>query len=221
MPRLPIAICLASLSALMAGCRPYYVIDMATPIRPKLDVSRFDRVLVAGFVVNGGDPIDTDAEMRQLLRSQLRNKAMLTVSDGAAAPVDQLQVQDAAHWRRVGEEHPRALIVTGSVSFAGQVETQVVKTDQRRSRAAATPQRPMAVATVDQQHYTLQAVFVFIDGDTGATLHVRPFRLETRYDAFQSVPPLSAFFDLMDRLLPNFLNIVSEQTFHGTRTLLK
>lgn len=220
MPRLPIAICLASLSALMAGCRPYYVIDMATPIRAKLDVSRFDRVLVAGFVVNGFDPIDTDAEMTQLLRSQLRNKAMVSVSDGAAAPVDQRQVQDAAHWRRVGEEHPRALIVTGSVSFASEVDTQVVKTDQRRSRAAA-PQRPMAVATVDQQHYTLQAVFVFIDGDTGETLHVRPFWLETRYDAFQSVPPLSAFFDLMDRLLPNFLNIVSEQTFHGTRTLLK
>src|SRR5712672_1602882 len=118
MPRLPIAICLALMALLLVGCRPYYVVDMATPIRAKLDVSRFDRVLVAGFVVNGGDPIDTDTEMTQLLRSQLRNKAMLTVAEGAAAPVEPLQIQDAAYWRRVGEEHPRALIVTGSVSFA-------------------------------------------------------------------------------------------------------
>ena len=32
---------------------------------------------------------------------------------------------------------------------------------------------------------------------------------------------LSSYFELMDRLLPNFLSILSPQTFRGTRILLK
>ena len=48
----PIARALGSLVAvaLTAACTSYYEIPIETPIRPRLDVSAFQRVLVAGFI---------------------------------------------------------------------------------------------------------------------------------------------------------------------------
>ncbi len=212
---------LGSMVAITAGCQPFYNVEMTTPIHSVLDVSRFERVFVAGFFTGAEDPIDTDTETVRLLRSQLRSKARLPVAENEALPVVPPQLHDADYWRRIGEEHPHALIVTGSVSFASKQETTFVPLKSRSLSAVNTPGRAAPIPIVDQQHFTLEAVFLFIDGDTGATLSVRPFRVESRYGAFETVPALSAYFDLMDRLLPNFLAIVSDQTFHGTRVLLK
>ena len=46
---------LSSLAAVFVtvACTSYYEIPIETPIRPKLDVSAFQRVLVAGFVSGG------------------------------------------------------------------------------------------------------------------------------------------------------------------------
>jgi hypothetical protein len=221
MGRLLTVLGLGSMVAITGGCQPLYNVEMTTPTRSALDVSRFERVFVAGFFSHAGDPIDTDTETVRLLRSQLRRKATLPVADNEALAVVPPQLHDADYWRRVGEEHPHALIVTGSVSFASQLETTFVPLKSRPLVSVNAPGRSAEIPTADQQHYTLRVVFLFIDGDTGTTLSVRPFQLESRYDAFQTVPALSAYFDLMDHLLPNFLAIVSDHTFHGTRVLLK
>lgn len=67
---------LASLALLLvaAGCTSYYEIPIETPLQPKLDVSRFQRVLIAGFVAGGSDDVDANLETARLLRSQLRNE---------------------------------------------------------------------------------------------------------------------------------------------------
>jgi hypothetical protein len=62
---------------------------------------------------------------------------------------------------------------------------------------------------------------VFIDGRTGATLHSETFREEILYNANQTTPALSSYFELMDRLIPSFLSTLSSQKIRGTRVLLK
>ena len=62
---------------------------------------------------------------------------------------------------------------------------------------------------------------MFIDGRTGETLYSETFREEILYNAEQSTPALSSYFELMDRLLPSFLATLSSQTIKGTRVLLK
>ena len=52
-----------------------------TPIQAKLDVSAFQRVLVAGFVAGGTEEVDANQETVRLLRSQLRTKSSLKVID--------------------------------------------------------------------------------------------------------------------------------------------
>lgn len=63
----------------LGACTSFYEIAIETPIQPKLDVSAFRRVLVAGFITGGSEDVDANLETVRLLRSQLRTKSDLTV----------------------------------------------------------------------------------------------------------------------------------------------
>ena len=73
--------------ALTAACSSYYEIPIETPIRPKLDVSAFQRVLVAGFISGGTEDVDGNLETTRLLRSQLRTRSELRVIDADVLPL--------------------------------------------------------------------------------------------------------------------------------------
>src|SRR3989441_7563307 len=71
-----------------AACgNDFYEIPIETPIQAKLDVSAFQRVLVAGFVAGGTDDVDANQETVRLLRSQLRTKSSLKVIDADIMPL--------------------------------------------------------------------------------------------------------------------------------------
>src|SRR5215213_966632 len=80
--------------ALTAACTHYYEIPIETPIRPRLDVSAFQRVLVAGFISGGIDDVDGNLETTRLLRSQLRSKSDLRVIDADTLPLMEAAVED-------------------------------------------------------------------------------------------------------------------------------
>lgn len=86
----------ATVSALLllggAACSSYYEVPIETPLQPKLDVGRFQRILVAGFVAGGTEDVDTNLETARLLRSQLRAESRLEVID--AEVLDLLDIAD-------------------------------------------------------------------------------------------------------------------------------
>jgi hypothetical protein len=98
--RLVLAAVSAGAAVIIAACgADYYEIPIETPIQPKLDVSAFQRVLVAGFVAGGSEDVDANQETVRLLRSQLRTKSSLKVIDADILPlfdVAQDQAQPAA-----------------------------------------------------------------------------------------------------------------------------
>ena len=65
----------------ISACTTYYEIPVETPLQPKLDVSDFQRILVAGFVSGGTHDVDANLETARLLRSQLRTSSDLDVID--------------------------------------------------------------------------------------------------------------------------------------------
>jgi hypothetical protein len=73
----------------------------------------------------------------------------------------------------------------------------------------------------ERKGFILQPRFVFIDGRTGAVLYSETFHEEILYNAQQTVPALSTYFELMDRVMPSFLSTLSAQKIRGTRVLLK
>jgi hypothetical protein len=273
-PRLALAALttLCAVAAVACGTS-YFEIPIETPIQPKLDVSPFQRVLIAGFVAGGTDDVDTNQETVRLLRSQLRTKSSLKVIDadimalmaiaqdqnksaaatGAAGesaagrdggpqnvaadnekpmplpdhireekdlePYERL-FANTAYWKRIGEEFQNPLIVTGTVLFVPHSRAGFVSRDTEQYDSFGR-RRVVPVRTyLERKGFILRPKFVFIDGRTGATMHSESYREEILYNSQQNTPALSSYFELMDRLVPNFLTALSSQKIKGTRVLL-
>jgi hypothetical protein len=274
-----VALSAAAFAATMMACGPVsYEIPIETPIQPKLDVTAFQRVLIAGFVAGGTDDVDTNQETVRLLRSQLRSKSSLRVIDADVMPLLEIaqeqsrsappEAPDAAtiaresgatatadakadaksgaavalpprikeekdlepyerlfantsYWKRIGEEYQNPLIVTGTVLFMPQSRSGFVSRDVEEydsfGRRRVIPTRTY----MERKGFMLRPKFVFIDGRSGATMYSESYREEVLYNAQQSTPALSSYFELMDRLVPNFLSTLSSQKIRGTRVLLK
>jgi hypothetical protein len=278
---------------LIAGCTNYYEIPIETPIKPKLDVSAFQRVLVAGFIAGGTDDVDGNVETTRLLRSQLRTKSDLRVIDTDVLPLMEVAAEeskgvpadvkvetgkpeaatdgregkegketkegkaeskaepkgeapqkdapeklpvikeakdlepyehifaDVEYWKKIGEEYQNPLIVTGTVMFTPHQRSGIVQREEEVYDSFGR-RRVVPVRTyMERKGYILQPKFVFIDGRTGTVMHSENFREEVLYNANQSTPALSSYFELMDRLIPSFLSTLSSQKIKGTRVLLE
>jgi hypothetical protein len=296
------------------GCTNFYEIPIETPIQPKMDVTPFTRVLVAGFISGGTDDVDGNLETVRLLRSQLRSKSNLRVIEAEVLPLadiarDQVKAAPAApastsstdqgrggtpaasetanhsgssqpvtesggqtpapvpplppaegstqqvqpvptlpggpeagdgkirnekdleryqaifenkeFWRKLGQEHQNPLIVTGTVLFTNTQSSGFVTTNREiidpLGRRVVQPYR----VYMERKGFIIEPRFIFIDGRTGAVLYSDRFHEEILYPAQQQTPPLSSYFELMDRLIPSFLGSLSTQRIRGTRVLLK
>ena len=88
----------------VSACTNSYEVPIETPLQPKLEIARFQRILVAGFLAGGTSEVDTNLETARLLRSQLRNESRLDVIDAEVLDLlaiaelegDVLADQDAA-----------------------------------------------------------------------------------------------------------------------------
>ena len=268
-PNLVIAILAAACAATTLACgASYFEIPIETPIQPKLDVSAFQRVLVAGFVAGGTEDVDTNQETVRLLRSQLRTKSSLKVIDADIIPLaeiaqDQNKVAsttdtgvgsddssagriapqtiplpqhikdekdlepyerlfaNTAYWKKIGEEYQNPLIVTGTVLFMPRTSAGFVQREQEVydgfGRRRVVPVRTYT----ERKGFILRPKFVFIDGRSGATMYSESRREEVLYNAQQNAPALSSYFELMDRIVPDFLTALSSQKIRGTRVLLR
>ena len=89
----------------LGGCTNFYEISIETPIQSKMDVSPFQRVLIAGFVTGGTEDVDTNLETVRLLRSQLRTRSRLQVIDAEVLSLVEIALEQA---RAVNDERPGA-----------------------------------------------------------------------------------------------------------------
>jgi hypothetical protein len=125
------------------------------------------------------------------------------------------------YWKRIGEEYQQPLIVTGTVMFTPHQRNSIVQREEEQYDSFGR-RRVVPVRTyMERKGYILRPKFVFIDGRTGTVMHSENFREEILYNANQTTPALSSYFELMDRLIPSFLSTLSSQKIKGTRVLLQ
>jgi hypothetical protein len=225
-------------------------VPVETPLQSKIDVSSFRRVLVAGFVTDIGESdVELGSETTRLLQNQLRSNSKLQVLEPDHPPLnDALEnllekmgeggkytkderdkyklesdkiLQDADFWRRVGEEFQQPLIVTGRLGFEAQNRSGF-QAEERVIRDPGSGRQRLVRGNryLERKGFSLSAEFQFVDGRSGQTLHKEKFTEEVLYGEDQKISPLSSYFELMDRLLPNFLGVISPQKIRGTRVLL-
>ena len=116
-----------------AGCTNFYEIPIEIPIQPKMDVTPFTRVLVAGFIGGGTDDVDANLETVRLLRSQLRSKSTLRVIEAEVLPLEELARDQSGN--RASASAPAD--APASVVLSGQSVS-----DGATTSAPAQPQQP-------------------------------------------------------------------------------
>lgn len=82
-----------ALVAALSACTSYTEIPIETPIQPKLDVTAFQRIFIAGFIAGENPDVDANMETVRLLRSQLRNKGIMRVIDADTLPLMEIARQ--------------------------------------------------------------------------------------------------------------------------------
>jgi hypothetical protein len=112
------------LAAAMACGPSYFEIPIETPIRPKMDVSPFQQVLVAGFIAGGSEDVDANLETVRLLRSQLRTKSSLRVIDADVLPL----IDIARDQSRPADEAPSTQHASTESGVAASDELELPET---------------------------------------------------------------------------------------------
>ena len=107
------------LLAALVACTNFYEVAIETPISPKMDVSAFNRVLVAGFIAGGTEDVDANLETVRLLRSQLRSKSSLRVIEAEVLPLAEIAAEQTKTPSNSGD--------TASPSPSGAADPQPVQ----------------------------------------------------------------------------------------------
>ena len=135
----------------LAGCTDYFEIPIETPIQPKMDVSGFQRVLVAGFIAGGTEDVDANLETVRLLRSQLRNKSSLRVIEADALPLTDIAVTESEKESAVSPVNssagvmPVGPIPTASLANAPEPKTQdAAKTADKKNEPKINNEKDLA-----------------------------------------------------------------------------
>ncbi|HLG54290.1 MAG TPA: hypothetical protein VI485_03100 [Vicinamibacterales bacterium] len=126
-----------------------------------------------------------------------------------------------AFWKRIGEEYQDPLIVTGTVLL--RRESRNGYEQNERELFDATGRRAVSQTRewVERTVYDLHATFCFIDGRTGQIIRTDHYQQALSFTSERQIPALSAYFELMDRVVPDVLRTVSVQQVRGWRVLLK
>jgi hypothetical protein len=231
------------------GCSSFVEVPVETPLQSKLDVTRFRRILIAGFITDlQGSDVDLSAETSRLLQNQLRSNTRIQVlepdrpplqdaldsilarldEEGSYASEEKQQfsleadrlLEDPEFWRKMGEEYQQPLIVTGKLGFESQNRSGFQPSERVVRDQGGNPRLVQGNRYMERKGFTLSADFYFIDSKTGELIHKERFTEEVLYGERQRISPLSSYFELMDRLLPNFLGVITPQRIRGTRVLL-
>lgn len=198
-------------TVLVSACSRGGAPRVEVPTSAMLDLSPFNGILVAGFIVGSNNEVDMNTETVRLLRGQLREKTTVQVIDADADTMNlfpsfegalslkrakDVEARDrvfaeAARWKLMGDEYQQPLILTGALYF-----------------------------TAYPRGASLRQTLVFIDGRSGAVLHTE--RIDEHVKSHNNrLAPLAWYFRLMDRVVPRVLRVVSDQAHGGARTLLR
>ncbi|MBN2369203.1 MAG: hypothetical protein JXO72_01820 [Vicinamibacteria bacterium] len=234
------------LTVMGTACAPVVEVPIESPLRSRIDMRAFSRMLVGGFATEPSDiDIDVEGETIRLLQNQLRAQSRLRVfvidrsplqaeiaraaEAGIEGPADRERqiadvdavLDDAAFWRRVGEEYQQPLIIAGKLGFVSHDQPGFRADERVVSDRYGMPRLVRGNRYAARKGFSLTAQFHFIDGRNGETMHKEKYTEEVFYGEEQKVSPLSSYFELMDRLLPNVLGVVSTRKIQSTRVLME
>jgi len=180
-----------------AACAPHVVRPPnAPPAALQMKLASLPRIWVAGFATDKKPEFDLNTETVRLLRAELRTWSSAPVLEVEPLAIDSEQrLGDVPYWRRLGDEHGRPLIVTGSVKLR-VAPARVVHRGARATYSYATGR-------------VLDSTVVVIDGRTGERLSTQALASRMRYGVGRFGSPLTLYMGMMEGAMGDWLATIT------------
>jgi len=189
---------------------------------PRLDLEGYGNLLVASFLTEENDLLDTNRELTRYLRSEFRKHGQLDVVDVTPAPaIPEQTVEDllanSEFWKHLGREHRADLIVSGVVSYSRRETSGFRDVDVV---SPLTGQKVRETRFVEQEEFTYAMEVFFIDGATGE------LKFRDRLERSSSYPgtsndSLTAFYGLVESITKDVLAVVSPRVREDVRLVYR
>lgn len=197
-------------------------VPVKLPLPPRLDISKNESLLVAGFLSNETDLLDTGHEIVRFLRTEFHKRTGLLVRDVTPPPAVPEQpvedfVRNAEFWKHLGRTYDADLVISGVVNFTRRDASGFGDVD---SISPVTGQKVRRTQYVEQEEFRYDVEVFFFDGKTGALLFRDRFQRSAVYRG-QSNDPITAFYQMSETIASDVLAVVSRRTRDEARYIFK
>lgn len=197
-------------------------IGISLPVPPRLEIGERHTVLVASFLTQETNLMDTNREITRYMRSKFRRTTPLEVLDVTPAPaVPEQRLDDLAanaeFWRRLGREHGADIIVSGAVYFSRRDASSFQEVDYV---SPTTGQKIRGTRFVEQEQFTYEIDFLFLDGKTGELLYRDRLQRTALFRGLAN-DPLTAFFELSETIAGDVVSTLTTRTREDVRLIFR
>jgi hypothetical protein len=184
---------------------------------------KYHKLYIAGFSPVKDDAVNLNFETTEFLRSEMRKYTLYDVIplEELTLPKDEDEfydlMDDEEFWRNLGVKIGADLIVAGRVNFYSEMSDGIYPYEYRDRY---TGDYRTAQLMIPRTAFTVELELFFHDAATGKLVHEENFAQTIVYRG-RLDPTLQAFFDVMNRIIPRFMDILVPREHDAIRFLLK
>ena len=193
------------------------------PKRETAMSGKYRRVYIAGFAPVQEDAENLNFETTEFLRSELRKYTAYDVIplEELSLPSDEDEffdlIDDTEFWRNLGIKVGADLIITGRVDFYNEMSDGIYPYEYRDRY---TGEYRTAQLMVPRTAFTVELELYFHNTSSGDVVHEESFGQTIVYRGRLDLT-LQAFFDVMNRIIPRFMDILVPREHDAIRFLVK
>lgn len=197
-------------------------VPVKLPLPARLDLSGEKSLLVAGFLSNETELMDTGREIVRFLRAEFHKHTALRVRDitpPPAVPEQPLEefVANSEFWKHLGREYEADLLLSGVVRFGRRDVSGFGDVD---TVSETTGQKVRQTRFIEQEQFSFEVEVFFFDGATGSLLFRDRFRRSALYRGLSN-DPITAFYELSGTIAGDVLAVVSPRNRDDERVIFK
>ncbi len=197
-------------------------VEVKLPLPARLDLSGEKSILVASFLSNETELMDTGREIVRYLRAEFHKHTALKVRDVTPPPaVPEQSVEDfvknAEFWKHLGREYESDLVLSGVVRYGRRDASGFGDVD---TVSPVTGQKVRQTRFIEQEQFTFEVEVFFFDGATGSLLFRDRFQRSALYRGLSN-DPITAFYDLSETIAGDVLAVVSPRNRDDVRVIFK
>jgi hypothetical protein len=197
-------------------------VPVKLPLPPRLDLSGDKSLLVAGFLSDETELLETGREIVRFLRAEFHKHTALRVRDVTPPPAVPEQpveefVANSEFWKHLGREYESDLVLSGVVRFlrrdvSGFGDVDIV--------SETTGQKVRQTRFIEQEQFLFEVEVFFFDGATGSLLFRDRFQRSALYRGLSN-DPITAFYGLSETIAGDVLAVVSPRNRDDVRVIFR